>query len=181
MNAPQIVRRRTAACFLSVMAASPVAAGGPQFSLEGGWSFIGGYFTLNDYAPAVFGEAVFGEHPIGSSSLTYALDLTGGWIDGRDIAYFNQFRYKSQDHIWMLAGGLRFHYGAENAWYRPLFFSLQPSLHTGRTQALSSSYEFTLTLGWQAEHWMMALRHSSNAFLHMPNRGENMVLFGITF
>jgi hypothetical protein len=156
------------------MAAYPAVAADPQFSIEGGWSFVGGYFTFPDAATTIFGEAVFGEHPLGNSSVTYAIDVNGGWIDGRDIPYFNQFRYKTQDHIWMLAG-------CKQCVVSPTFFSFQPTLHTGRTQGLSSSYEFTSTLGWQGEHWMVALRHSSNAYLHMPNRGENMVLFGITF
>lgn len=73
--------------------------------------------------------------------------------------HFRDDHYTTRDHIWMLSAGLRFQYGAPNAWYRPLFFSFQPSLHTGRTQGLSSSYEFTSTLGWQGEHWMFALRH----------------------
>jgi hypothetical protein len=167
--------------FLLVLVARPVWAAGPQISVEGGESYVGGYFTLNDGAPAVFAEAVFDEHGIGSSRFTWAPDVTAGWIDGRDIAYFRSDRYTTRDHIWLLAAGLRFHYGDANAWYRPLFFSFQPTLHTGRTPALSSSYEFTSTLGWQCEHWMVALRHSSNAYLHMPNRGENLLLMGVTF
>lgn len=159
----------------------PALASGPRFSLEGGESFLGGYFTWNDGAPAVFAEAVFDEHAIGHSAFSWAPDITAGWIDGRDIARFRYARTTTRDHIWLLAGGVRLHYGAPDAWYRPLFFSFQPTLHTGRTQGLSSSYEFTSTLGWQGEHWMVALRHSSNAFLHMPNRGENMLLVGITF
>jgi hypothetical protein len=171
---------RSSAALLLVLTFSTFAAE-PQISVEGGVSFLGGYFTWDQGAPTVFAEAVFGEHSIGSSYFTWSPDITAGWIDGRDIANFRYDRYTTRDHIWMLAGGVRFHYGAPDAWYRPLFFTFQPSLHTGRTQGLSSSYEFTSTLGWQARHWMFALRHSSNAFLHMPNRGENMVLVGITF
>jgi hypothetical protein len=171
---------RCAAALLLLVSVSVVAAD-PQFSVEGGVSFLGGYFAWNQGTPVVFGEMVLDDHSFGSSYFTWAPDITGGWIDGRDIANFRYDRYTTRDHIWMLAGGVRFQYGAPNAWYRPLFFSFQPSLHTGRTQGLSSSYEFTSTLGWQGKHWMFALRHSSNAWLHMPNRGENMLLAGITF
>lgn len=172
--------RFVAAILLNVMA-WPTVAAGPSISVEGGGSFVGGYFALNDGTPAAFVEVVFGEHAIGSSKFTWAPDITAGWIDGRHIARFRDDHYTTRDHIWLLAGGLRFQYGSPNAWYRSLFFSFQPTLHTGRTQGLSSSYEFTSTLGWHGEHWMMAIRHSSNAFLHMPNRGENMLLVGITF
>jgi hypothetical protein len=170
-------------CSVAVLLALtfPVFAADPQISVEGGVSFLGQYFAWNQGAPAIFAEAVFDEHPIGNSYFTWSPDVIAGWIDGRDLAMFRYARYTTRDHIWMLGGGVRFHYGAPNAWYRPLFFSFQPSLHTGRTQGLSSSYEFTSTLGWQAKHWMFALRHSSNAYLHMPNKGESMLLVGVTF
>jgi hypothetical protein len=166
---------------LLVILAFPALAADPQFSVEGGVSFLGGSFTWDQGTPAVFGEAVLGEHQIGHSAFTWSPDVIAGWIDGRDIARYQYDRYTTRDHIWMVGGGVRLHYGTDDAWYRPLFFSFQPSLHTGRTQGLSSSYEFTSTLGWQAAHWMFALRHSSNAFLHMPNKGENMLLVGLTF
>jgi hypothetical protein len=125
---------------------------------------------------------VFDAHAIGSSRFSWAPDVTAGWIDGRDnISRFRDTRYTTRDHVWLLAGGLRLQFGAQEAWYRRLFFSFQPSLHTGRTQGLSTSYEFTSTLGWQGEHWMLGLRHSSNGFFHLPNLGENMVLVGVTF
>ena len=140
---------------------------------------MGTGFTSSDMTPAVFGEAVWNEHAIGNSLFTWAPDVIGGWIDGRDSQSVD--RYSTRDHIWMLGAGARFHYGANSAWYRPFFFSFQPTLHTGRTPALSSSYEFTYTLGWQLKHWMFGLRHSSNAYLHEPNRGESMLLVGVTF
>lgn len=173
--------RRLAAAMLLNLVVLPVFAADPRISVEGGGSFLGGYFALNDGTPAAFAEAVFDAHAIGSSRFTWAPDVTAGWIDGRHIERFEHDHYSTRDHIWMLAGGARFQYDAPDAWYRKLFFSFQPALHTGRTQGLSSSYEFTSTLGWQSQHWMMAIRHSSNAFLHMPNRGENMLLVGITF
>jgi len=158
-----------------------VNAEDPLLSIEGGSSYMGGFYAINQSAPAIFGEVVLEEHAIGNSAFTWSPDVVGGWIDGRDIERYNASRYTTTDHIWMLAGGLRFHYGTPSAWYKPLFFSFQPTLHSGRTQALSSSYEFTSTVGWQAQHWVVCIRHSSNGFLHMPNRGETMVIVGLSF
>ncbi len=147
-----------------------------QFSLEGGVSYMDSYST-----PVAFGEIVFEEHYFGSSNFSWAPDITVGWIDGRDSARYRDARPSARDSIWLLAGGARFHYGQTNAWYHPFFFSFQPLLHTGRTQALSSSYEFASTLGWQAKHWMFGIRHISNGSFEEPNRGETMALLGITF
>jgi hypothetical protein len=162
-----------AAMVLTLPALPAMAA---QFSLEGGRSYMDSHGTT-----AAFGEAVFDEHQIGSSNFTWAPDVTAGWIDGRDIAHYRDARPGTTDNIWLLAAGARFHYGTPDAWYRPLFFSFQPALHTGRTQALSSSYEFSSTLGWQANHWMIGIRHISNGSFKEPNRGETMVLAGVSF
>ena len=64
---------------------------------------------------------------------------------------------------------------------RGLFLSVQPALQSGRTQALSSGYEFVSTLGWQGRHVSVQIRHVSNAGLHAPNRGETMALLGVGF
>jgi hypothetical protein len=167
---------------LAVLSASVASsAQDVALSVEGGRSYAGEYFGAPESAPAVFGEAVFGEHAIGQSNVTWRLDVIGGWIDGRDIPRFQTSRYTTRDHIWLAGVRPRFQFGAPDAWYRPFFFSFQPSLHTGRTHSLSSSYEFTSTLGWQMHHWMIAIRHSSNAFLHEPNLGETALIVGLTF
>ena len=62
-----------------------------------------------------------------------------------------------------------------------MFFSLQPALHSGRTQALSSAYEFVTSVGWQGRRFSVQIRHVSNAGLHNPNRGETMALIGLGF
>jgi hypothetical protein len=170
----------TSFCLLCLIA-GPVSADGPQFSLEGGESAMGTEFSARYLTPAAFGEVVWNERSIGSSQFTWAPDVIGGWIDGRDAIQDSVRNYTTRDHIWLIGAGARFHYGESQAWYHPLFFSFQPSLHTGRTPALSSSYEFTYTIGWQASHWLIGIRHSSNAYLHEPNRGESMALLGVTF
>ena len=108
-------------------------------------------------------------------------DVSLGWLDGRDIASFDRNRYSTRDQVWLVAGGARFRYGDAGDWYRSLFFSFQPALHTGRTQALSSPYEFVSTLGWQGRRFSVQIRHISNGDLHSPNRGETMALLGMGF
>jgi hypothetical protein len=168
------------ALFLACVA-SPARADDPTYSIEGGWSFMGTHFTADQAAAAAFGEAVFGDHAIGSTHITWAPDVTAGWISGRDDPPHFYEHYSSRDDIWLVAAGLRFHFGAADAWYRPFFTSVQATLHTGHTPALSGCYEFTITFGWQFAHWMIGVRHSSNADTHLPNLGESMLVGGISF
>jgi Lipid A 3-O-deacylase (PagL) len=156
-------------------------AAAQSISIEGGRSYAGEYFSAPESAPVAFGEVTLGQHPIGATRFSWEPDAIAGWLDGRDIPRYQTARYATRDHIWLLGAGIRLHFGAEDAWYRPFFFSFQPTLHTGRTHSLSSAYEFTSTFGWQMHHWMVAVRHSSNAFLHEPNLGETMLIVGLTF
>lgn len=137
---------------------------------------MGGYATNT-----VFVEGVTDDYRIGSSGFSWSSVVSLGWIDGRDIARFDGSRYSTRDQVCVLAGGARFHYGDTSDWYRPLFFSFQPALQTGRTQALSTPYEFVSTLGWQGRHFSVQVRHISNGNLHHPNRGETMALLGVAF
>jgi hypothetical protein len=124
---------------------------------------------------------VFNEYRIGDSRFSWSPDVSLGWLDGRNIARFDGGRYTTRDQIWLLAGGARLHYGEADDWYRPLFLSFQPALHTGRTQALSTPYEFVSSLGWQGRRFSVEIRHISNGNLHHPNRGETMALVGVAF
>ncbi|HTV86264.1 MAG TPA: lipid A 3-O-deacylase [Dyella sp.] len=142
---------------------------------------MGEHFTTNQAAAAAFGEAVFDQHSIGSTNITWAPDAGVGWVSGRGDPRRVYAHYSTRDDVWMVAAGLRFHFGAADAWFAPFFASVQPTLHTGHTPALSGCYEFTLTFGWQFQHWMIGVRHSSNANTHLPNLGESMLVAGITF
>src|SRR6185312_11098319 len=104
-------------------------------------------------------------HRVGDSRWSWSPDVSLGWINGRDIARFRDNRYDTRDDAWLLAAGARF----------------QPALNSGRTQALSSPYEFVSTLGWQGRRFSVQIRHVSNGDLHKPNRGETMALVGIGF
>jgi hypothetical protein len=154
--------------------ALPAAAG--RLEIQGGRSYMD-----SSAVDTAFVEGVFDEHRIGDSRLSWSPDASLGWIDGRGIARYDGNRYSTRDQVWLMAGGVRIHYGDPGDWYRSLFFSFQPALHTGRTQALSSPYEFVSTLGWQGRRFSVQIRHISNGDLHSPNRGETMALLGIGF
>ncbi len=88
---------------------------------------------------------MFDDHAIGNSRFSWSPDVSLGWIDGRGLSHYDDYRYgdtrySTRDQIWLAAGGARIHYGDPGDWYRSLFFSFQPALHTGRTLALSSPY-----------------------------------------
>ncbi len=165
--------RLLAAVTLGVVALPATAA---EWQVQAGRSYMNSYG-----ANAVFVDATWAPHPLGIGTLTWAPDATAGWIGGRDLGQFRHARYGTSDDIWLGAAGARFRLGTEEDWYHPLYFSFQAALHTGRTQALSSAYEFVSTLGWQWRRFSFSVRHISNAKLHKPNRGETMALVGMRF
>ncbi|MGH8159913.1 MAG: lipid A 3-O-deacylase [Rhodanobacter sp.] len=178
-NASHIRHRRYVARLRGFLALALVAPALPAMATTR-WEIQAGpsYMDSNSTA-TVFVESVFNEQRIGSSRFTWSPDVSLGWIDGRDVQRFRHNRYTTEDSIALIAGGLRLHYGDAGDWYRRLFVSFQPVLHGGRTQALSSAYEFASTIGWQGKHFSFQIRHISNGSLHEPNRGETMVLAGI--
>ncbi len=160
---------------LGLLAASMPAAATTQVTIEGARSYMDSHGTN-----AAFVEAVFPEHALGQR-FSWAPDVTAGWIDGRDIAKYRDNKYGTRSSVALLAAGARFSYGDEHDWYRPYFFSFQVAGTNHTTMALSSHYQFVSTLGWQASHFMAAIRHISNGSLSGPNRGETMGLVGVTF
>lgn len=172
--------RLSPAFFRPVVAASLFALALPataaRLEIQGGRSYMDSYASNT-----VFVEGIFDEHRIGDSRFSWSPDVSAGWINGRDVARYRNSRYTTADDIWLVAGGARVRYGDAGDWYHRLFFSFQPALHSGRTQALSSAYEFVSTLGWQGRRFSLQLRHISNGALHDPNRGETMALVGVAF
>jgi hypothetical protein len=166
---------RTAFVLLPLtLAALPAAAA--RWELQAGRSY------MDDYgANTAFVEAVFTPRRLGDSRFSWAPDVSVGWIDGRDVPRFRGKRYTTSDSIALLAAGVRLYCDDGDAWSRRWFLGLQPVLHTGRTQALSSVYEFATTVGWQGQRFSVQLRHISNGSLHEPNRGETMALVGVAF
>lgn len=166
--------RGVAAVLMFALPALPAMAA--RFELQVGRSYMDSYGTN-----AAFGEVIFDANQIGSSNFTWAPDVTAGWIEGRNLTRYNHDRYTTRDDVGLVAGGVRIHYGPASSWYQPFFFSFQPAVHTGRTEALSSVYEFASALGYQGNHWSVEVRHISNGGFHDPNRGETMALVGIAF
>ncbi len=164
-----------ALCWISLVSLSLPAAAA-HLEIQGGRSYMDSYGSNT-----VFVESVFDDHYIGGSRFSWSPDASLGWINGRDIAHYRYSDPSTREDAWILAGGVRFHYGDADNWYRRLFFSFQPAVQSARTQALSSPYEFVTTLGWQGRRFSFQVRHISNGDLHIPNRGETMALVGIGF
>ncbi len=165
-------------CFAIALALTSrvLPATASELQIQAGRSYMDSYATN-----ALFVEGVFGEHPIGDSRFSWSPDVSLGWLNGRDLARYRNSQYTTQDDVWLLAAGARFHYGADDRWYHRLFFSFQPAVQSGRTLALSNGYEFVSTLGWQGKRFSVQLRHVSDAGLHGSNRGETMALVGVGF
>lgn len=165
---------RAAVLAALMVLAFPVAA--VQVELQAGRSYMDSFGTN-----AVFVEGVFAARRFGDSNFSWAPDVSAGWIDGRNVARYRNDPDGTTDHVWLVAAGARFHYGAPGDWYRSLFFSFQPALQSGHTMALSSGFEFVSTFGWKGERFSVQLRHASNASIRPPNRGETMLLVGVGF
>jgi len=164
---------RSALVLTLVTAALPAAA--TRFEVQAGRSNSNGHS-----ANTAFVEAVFAPQPLGQTRFTWSPDVSLGWIDGRHVATDNS-RYTTHDSVALLAAGARFHLGGTGDWYQPLFLSEQLAVTNRATHALSSHYQFVSTLGWQAKHFSVAIRHISNGGLHRPNTGETMALVGFAF
>ncbi|SEM57529.1 Lipid A 3-O-deacylase (PagL) [Luteibacter sp. UNCMF331Sha3.1] len=162
---------------LSLAAVTVPAAAQTHLEIQGGRSYMNSYGTN-----AFFAEAVFAPEAMGQSRFTWSPDVSIGYIKGRDIGKYRNADPGTTDDIWVGALGARFHYGSAGDWYQPFFFSFQVAgTAGGRTQALSSGYEFVSTLGWQYKNVSFQVRHISNGSFQEPNRGETMALVGFGF
>lgn len=167
-------RYRPALALLLATLALPAAAA--RLELQGGRSYMDTHG-----ANTAFVELTFDARPVGATRMDWSPDFSAGWIDGRDVPKYRGWPYGTRPSVKLLAAGARFHYGAPDAWYRPLFFGFQLAAIDHTTQALSSHYQFISTFGWQGRRMSVQLRHVSNGSLHKPNRGETMALVGIGF
>jgi hypothetical protein len=162
---------------LSLSAVALPAFADTHVEVQGGRSYMDSHGTN-----AFFIESVFDAHPMGQSRFTWSPDVSIGYIKGRDIERYDDYRPGVSNNVWVGALGARLHYGNESDWYQPLFFSFQVAgTAGGHTQALSSSYQFVSTLGWQMKNVSFQIRHISNGSFHEPNRGETMALIGVGF
>jgi Lipid A 3-O-deacylase (PagL) len=172
---PSRVAIAGALCGIGLVSLSPPASAA-HLEIQVGRSYMDSFASNT-----VFVESLFDDHAIGASRFTWAPDVSLGWINGRDLEHYRYSNPSTNEDAWILAGGVRFHYGDADSWYRRLFFSFQPALQSAHTQALSSPYEFVSTVGWQGQHFSVQIRHISNGDLREPNRGETMALVGVGF
>jgi len=161
---------------LGLIAAAIPATAATRIEIQGGRSYMDSYGSH-----AAFVEAVFPAHPLGGTRYHWSPDVSLGWIDGRDVHRYDYSRYTTRPSVALLAAGVRVHRGDAGDWYQPLFASFQVAATNHTTQALSSHYQFVSTLGWQAKHFTLAIRHVSNGSLSGPNRGETMAVVGVAF
>jgi hypothetical protein len=162
---------------LSLTAVTVPVAAQTHLEVQGGRSYMNSHGTS-----AFFIEAVFDPHQMGQSRFTWSPDVSLGYIKGREVGEYRDSHPGVNNNVWVGAAGARFHYGTAGDWYQPFFFSFQVAgTAGGRTQALSSGYEFVSTVGWQYKNVSFQLRHISNGSFKEPNRGETMALVGVGF
>lgn len=138
---------------------------GARVELSGGRSQT----THRDWTTVFFAEWVGGLRPLWRLRCAPAVGL-GHFNARQDLPGVRL------DHdVWVGAVGARLYL------WRDAFFEFQGALTDGKTDALSTPYEFVSTLGWQAHHWQVMVRHISNDDFHEPNHGETMVLLGVGF
>lgn len=133
---------------------------------------VGPSVTVSERTTAAAFASVFGERP-DDNRVQFEPIGTLGWIDSRDT------RKDDLDHeVFVAGGGVRI-LAADHHW----FASEQLVATSTRTDALSSRFEFMTSIGWQHGHFIVMLRHISNAHLlgGGKNLGETMLLGGVRF
>jgi hypothetical protein len=148
------------ACLLGC---GPAVAAG--FNLVGGPSATASQHFTGAAFVSVFGQTAadgrFHVEPI----------ATLGWVDARRTT-----RGDLDHEVFLAGGGLRL-VTAGGHW----FVSEQIAVTSGRTDALSSRFEFVTSGGWQHDRFVVMLRHISNAHVlgGGKNLGETMLLAGL--
>lgn len=142
----------------------PFAAQAAGFELVAGPSVTSSVRTTG----AVFASA-FGERPF-DNRVHFEPIGTLGWVASRNTGTENLNR-----DVLLAGGGVRM-LAANQHW----FVSEQLAATSTRTGALSSRFEFMTSGGWQDGHFVLMLRHVSNAHLlgGGKNLGETMLLAG---
>jgi hypothetical protein len=152
---------------LALLAILPLAGHAAGFDLTAGPSV-----TSSERTTAAVFASVFGERPE-DNRIHFEPIGTIGWVDSRNT------RKDDLDHEVFLAGGGVRILAANHHW----FVSEQLAATSTRTDALSSRFEFMTSAGWQDGHFIVMLRHISNAHLlgGGKNLGETMLLGGVKF
>ncbi len=144
----------------------PLVANAADFNLVAGPSITSGDRSTIAAFGSVFADSATGHfhfQPI----------ATVGWVRAHHTT-----REHLDHSVWVAGAGARL-LSPSGHW----FGSIQLARTTQRTDALSSRWEFIDSVGWQAGHLTLMLRHVSNGHLvgGAPNLGETMVLAGVRF
>ena len=152
---------------LLALLAFPLASHATGFDITAGPSV-----TSSERSTAAVFASVFAEQPDDNRVHLEPIG-TLGWINSRNT------RKDDLDHeVFMAAGGVRI-LAANHHW----FVSEQLAATSTRTDALSSRFEFMTSVGWQHGHFIVMVRHISNAHLlgSGKNLGETMLLAGVRY
>ncbi len=150
------------AALACLIACVPAWAAG--FDLTAGPSVTSSERTTRSIFASLFGEGPDDGHA------HFQPIATLGWVDAR------RTRKDDLNHQVFLAGGGVRLLSADRHW----FVSEQLAATSTRTDALSSHFEFMTSAGWQNGHFIVMLRHVSNAHLFGgKNLGETMLLAGL--
>lgn len=147
---------------LLVLLSMPAAA---RVELSGGRSQT----THRDWTSVFFAEWIGEPRPVWN--LQWAPDVGLGRFEARA----DLLGVRLDNDVWVGAAGARLYL------WRGAFFGFQGALTDGKTDALSTPYEFVSTLGWEGHRWQVMLRHVSNGDFHKPNDGETTLLLGVAF
>lgn len=136
-----------------------------EFSLSAGPSVTSAHRETGAIFAQLFGDAPedgrIHFEPIGSL----------GWFDAR-----NTSREHMDHDVFIASGGVRI-VAANHHW----FVGEQIGATSGRTDALSSRFEFMTSIGCQIDRFVIQLQHVSNGHLLGGGRnlGETMLLAGV--
>lgn len=153
-----------ALCAVLLLAAMPDAAARVELSVGESWTLL-----PYRYTDVAFAEWIGDRRPLWK--ITWSPALTLGFVAARP----DTPTARLDENVWVFAGGTRAYL------WRHLFFGFEFATTAGKTDALSTPYEFVSSLGWQQDHFQILVRHISNGDFHEPNHGETMLLVGVAF
>lgn len=126
--------------------------------------------TSGERTTAAAFASVFGDQPA-DGRIHFEPIGTVGWVDAH-----HTYRENLHHEVFLAAGGVRIVSPSQH-W----FVSEQLAATSTRTDALSSRFEFMTSAGWEDGHFIVMLRHVSNAHIlgGGKNLGETMLLAGM--
>lgn len=161
----RIAMRHLRGLWLTALLAVPFAAQATRVDIAAGQSL-----TSADRATAAVFASVYGDAPT-DGRWHFATMASLGWLGAR------RTRVEHLHHDVTVAGG-----GVRITMPNSRWFASEQLVATStRTDALSSRFEFSTTVGWQRDHFIVMLRHISNGHLvgGGKNLGETMLLVGV--